>query len=146
MAYQAHLTKSIKHVVNRIPPCGHISCELQHLEFDSLRWLPLFEPPLRVALADKFLEALSTHTRSSNSSDHCASLCYGVRYNGVFIGGIVLAQVVLNLIGTISCSTYYLSRTEVNNMCKAHDPTIVRIELNVTFCQLLLERLHHGPV
>ena len=59
-APHGHLTTSIKHAVNGIPPCAHIVQELELIKSDGLP--PLFEPPIGVAIYNNPIEVVTTLT------------------------------------------------------------------------------------
>jgi len=139
--YWTHLKELGQHVINGIPPCANILQELQGLDFDNLRRL-IREPPFLVAILEITIEGVSTFTWSSNSSDRCPSLWYGTRRDGV----VTRQRVSVLVTSHTRCSIYHPSRTKINNVGEAHDPTIMCIKGNVTRCQHCLKRLHHGII
>jgi len=73
MPYRVHLTKSMKHEVNGIPPCRDIPQELQLVELDRLRYLRVCEPVLAVAFCDNSSKVVLMLYQPSNGLDCCTS-------------------------------------------------------------------------
>jgi len=140
--YRMHCQELGQHVINGIPPCADIAQELQGFNLDNLRWLPLCEPPILVAMFDSWIEGVSMLTWSSNDLDHCASSRYGIRRNNGIIG-----QIVTVIIGiSIRHGEYCPSRAKIDDMSKTHNTTIMHIKGNVALCKHSLKRRYHGLI
>ena len=137
MTYRAHLTKSMEHVKKQNPTMW------VRLVGAAAAW----DGPSQVAAPlwtsrpcchlQWLVWSSSTFSWSPNCSNCCTSHWYGVR------SSLITGQ---NTLVNPRSSTYCLSRTKVNYVCKAHDSIITCIERDITRLQLLRKWLHHGPI
>ena len=100
----AQVSKTAKHIIDRVPLCFDVTKKLELLQLDSPRWCSHKEIALLVSEVNSVLESFSTLTRCTDYTDNITTKCYGV--TSIRILKCLAARVIDSLCGVRSTSGF----------------------------------------
>ena len=85
--YRSHFTKSVEHIVYRVPSSAHISQELLGLDCNSiLVWgLANYKPSSRITVLDNFVKSIATCSGCADNPDDVTTERDGVTCDCVIV-------------------------------------------------------------
>ena len=134
LAYRLHSAKMSDHDVNWVPSSSNITKQLEGRKLDNL--IPNSNPPLGIAVNNIFIELVVALPRAPQNVYNVSTMCNWVEANGVFkwlfIGGwrkfcytSGVDEVDIGEFGEDVLAA------NINDVCKAYDPSVQVIKFNV---------------